>query len=186
MTAPIEGFSYVLGFLTAEEQRTLLEQVQGLAYTHEVVRGQPLKRGRVEFGIGYATVGRKAKPAPPMPPFLEALIAQGLPHCPPGTTYNSCLLWRYPAGAGIGWHMDAPLFGDCIMAVSLGAEARLQFRPKGSTVVSYELRPASGSLWIMRGPARWDFQHQIVPVKAERFSLTFRHVPQPGGTGGSR
>jgi len=30
------------------------------------------------------------------------------------------LLSRYPAGAGIGWHRDAPMFGSKIAGVSLG------------------------------------------------------------------
>jgi alkylated DNA repair dioxygenase AlkB len=64
------------------------------------------------------------------------------------------------------------------MAVSLGAEARLQFRPNGSEEVSGEVRTAPGSLYVLRGPARWEYQHQVVAVKAVRYSLTFRHVAE--------
>lgn len=66
------------------------------------------------------------------------------------------------------------------MAVSLGAgDARLQFRSNGSKDVSYELRVSPGSLYVMQGPARWDHQHQVTPVKAPRYSLTFRQVEEP-------
>jgi hypothetical protein len=28
----------------------------------------------------------------------------------------------------------------------------------------------------MQGVARWDYEHRLIPVKAERYSLTFRSV----------
>jgi hypothetical protein len=80
--------------------------------------------------------------------------------------------------SGIGWHTDAPRFGECVVGVSLGGDARFQFRPNGSEEVSYEIKAAPGSLYLMRGPTRWEYQHQVVPVKTERFSLTFRHVAE--------
>ena len=69
------------------------------------------------------------------------------------------------------------------MAVSLGGTARLQFRPNRSTEVAWEVAAAPGSLYVMVGPARWEFQHQIVPVEEVRYSLTFRHVSEPGTSG---
>lgn len=43
---------------------------------------------------------------------------------------------------------------------------------------SYEIRAAPGSMYPLRGPARWAYQHQVVPVWTERYSLTFRHVAE--------
>jgi alkylated DNA repair dioxygenase AlkB len=62
------------------------------------------------------------------------------------------------------------------MAVSLGGTARLQFRPNRSTEVACEAAAAPGSLYVMHGPARWEYQHQVAPVREARYSLTFRHV----------
>jgi len=181
MTASPEGFAYVPGFLTSAEQLALLQQLEELNYEHDVFRGQRLKRGYAQFGYAYVSTGRKLDPAAPMPEFLAALIEKGLPHCPPGTQFNQCIVTHYPEKTGIGWHTDAPRFGECIMAVSLGGEARLQFRPNGTEEVSFEALPAPGSLYVMRGPARWGYQHQVVPVLTVRYSLTFRQVtiPQP-------
>ena len=83
---------------------------------------------------------------------------------------------RYPASAGIGWHTDALQFGNCIIGISLNGSARLQFRQNGTTIIAHELLAEEGSLYIMHGPVRWEYQHQIVPVKNERYSLTFRSV----------
>ena len=49
----------------------------------------------------------------------------------------------------------------------MGAEARLQFRPNGAEGASYEVRAAPGSMYLMRGPVRWSYQHQVVSVKTD-------------------
>jgi alkylated DNA repair dioxygenase AlkB len=173
-----EGFSYVPGFLSPEEQLGLLRQLRALDYKHDTFRGQRLRRAYAQFGYAYVSTGRRLTPAAPLPDFLTALIDKGRSYYPEGSRFNQCIVTHYPEGAGIGWHTDAPRFGECIMAVSLGAEARLQFRPKGSEEVSCEVLAAPGSLYVMRGPTRWQYQHQVVAVEAERYSLTFRHMAE--------
>jgi alkylated DNA repair dioxygenase AlkB len=190
---PPTGFSYVAPFLGPDEQLALLRQLRSLDYAHDRFRGQRLKRGYAQFGYAYVSTGRRLTPAAPLPDFLTALIDEGRPQCPPGGRFNQCIVTHYPGGAGIGWHTDAPRFGGCIMALSLGAEARLQFRPNGSGEVSCEVLAAPGSLYVMSGPARWAYQHQVVAVEAVRYSLTFRQVAlaeggraEPGGAAADR
>jgi alkylated DNA repair protein (DNA oxidative demethylase) len=175
MTTP-DGFAYIPKFLTPSEQATLLVQLRELAFAHDTFRGQQLKRSYAQFGYAYGSTGRKLQPAPSFPTFLHDLISKALPHCPVGTAFDQCIITHYPAGAGIGWHTDAPAFGDCIIAVSLAGMARLQFRPNGSTPVSHEQIAEPGSLYVMRGTARQDYQHQVPAVKTDRYSLTFRSV----------
>ena len=178
MNAPPEGFRYFADFLTSEEQAVLLRQLQELTYKHDSFRGTRLKRAYAQFGYANVSTGRKLTPAAPLPEFLTALIAKAAPHYPDGTAFNQCIITRYPEGAGIGWHTDAPRFGEVIMAVSLGDVARLQFRRNGTEQVCCEVRVVPGSLYVMHGAARWDYQHQVVPVASVRYSLTFRHVEQ--------
>lgn len=176
-TAP-DGLSYVADFLNPEEHAALLRELQALEYEHDVFRGQRLKRGYAQFGYAYVSTGRKLERVADMPDFLRSVIekAQAIHQgCEP---FNQCIVTHYPPNSGIGWHTDAPRFGECVVGVSLGGEARFQFRPNGSEEVSYEIWADPGSMYLMRGPARWEFQHQVVPVKAERFSLTFRHVAE--------
>jgi alkylated DNA repair dioxygenase AlkB len=176
-TAPA-GFLYIADFLSAEEQAVLLRELGALKYQHDTFRGQRLKRGYAQFGYAYVSTGRKLETTAAMPDFLRAVIDRVRPHCPAGTEFNQCIVTHYPVGSGIGWHTDAPRFGECIVGVSLGAEARLQFRPNGADEASYEVQAAPGSIYILHGSVRWNHQHQVVPVKRERFSLTFRHVPE--------
>ncbi len=175
MPAP-EGFLFVPDFLSAEEQSNLLRELVALDFEHDTFRGQRLKRGYAQFGYAYGSTGRTLKPVAAMPSFLVAVADRALPHCLEGTAFNQCIVTLYPAGAGIGWHTDAPRFGETIGGVSLGGEGRLQFRANGSDKVSFEVVASSGSRYLMRGPARWDYQHQVLPVRQERYSLTFREV----------
>jgi DNA oxidative demethylase len=179
MKAKPEGFLYIPHFLSLKEQATLLSELQSLIYKHDVFRGKQLKRGYTQFGYSYVSTGRKLEVAPMIPAFLQRLIKKASPYYPKDITFTQCIITHYPSGAGIGWHTDAPLFGDYVIGVSLAGAARLQFRPNGSKELTYELEAIPGSLYLMQGLVRWNYQHQIVPVKVERYSLTFRHVTEP-------
>ncbi len=77
------------------------------------------------FGYAYRATGRRLLQTEALPAFLSAVIDLFLPYCLPGTEFIQCLVTRYPPGAGIGWHVDAPQFGDCIAGVSLESPALL-------------------------------------------------------------
>jgi DNA oxidative demethylase len=173
-----DGLVYILDFLSPTEQNSLLRESRALPYTHDVVRRTQMKRGYAQFGHAYVTTGRKLTPAPAMPAFLKEVIDKARPYYPTGGEFEQCIVTHYPPGAGIGWHTDAQRFGDCILGVSLAASARLQFRPNKSQAVCFETTAAPGSLYVLQGISRWHYQHRIVPVKAERYSLTFRSVAQ--------
>ena len=86
------------------------------------------------------------------------------------------LVTEYALGAAIGWHKDRPEFED-VIGISLGAPCFFRFRRKKGTRwerAAIELQP--GSSYLMRGPARWDWQHSIPPVDKLRYSVTFRSL----------
>ncbi len=84
------------------------------------------------------------------------------------------LVGRYPAGAGIGWHHDAPIFGSDIAGVSLLARCRMRFqRRSGGERSVAELELERRSAYLMSGSARWSWQHSIPAAKALRYSITF-------------
>lgn len=170
------GLVYYPDFLTELEHQPVLVQVQALPCTHDRFRGQVMKRSQATFGFAYAAIGRKVRPAAPFPPFLAALSERARHHTSMRPIANQCIVQHYPTGAGIGWHTDAPVFGDVIMGISFGGPARLQFRPRGETPARYEVVLMPGSLYVMAGPSRWEWQHRVVPVSAPRYSLTFRVV----------
>jgi DNA oxidative demethylase len=92
---------------------------------------------------------------------------------PEGLAYQADLQ-RYPPGAQIGWHRDAPMFGT-VVGVSLGSSARLRLRREVDgepRAFELELEPRSG--YVLAGPARTAWQHHVPPAKSLRYSITFR------------
>jgi alkylated DNA repair dioxygenase AlkB len=66
------------------------------------------------------------------------------------------------------------VFGD-VIGISLGAPCRFRLRRKrgaGWERASLILMPRSA--YLLRGPARHEWQHSIPPVEALRYSVTFR------------
>jgi alkylated DNA repair dioxygenase AlkB len=50
------------------------------------------------------------------------------------------------------------------------ANFRGMIKPVGEVLL------APGSLYLLEGPARWEYQHRILPVKSVRYSITLRRV----------
>lgn len=171
-----DGLEYVREFLTKAERVELLEQVRRLEYTHDLYRGQRLRRGYAQFGRAYVTSGKRLEPAPDFPDFLQRLRERLEQRFLPGDQLQQCIITWYPDGSGIGWHTDAPCFGEPILGLSLGTECDLLFRQAGCKVPTCCIRTEAGSVYRMSGPARWDWQHSIQAVEGERWSLTFRVV----------
>jgi alkylated DNA repair dioxygenase AlkB len=88
------------------------------------------------------------------------------------------LVTEYAPGAAIGWHRDRPEFED-VIGISLGAPCLFRFRRKNGMRwerASIELQRRSA--YLLRGRARWDWQHSIPPVDKLRYSITFRSLPE--------
>jgi alkylated DNA repair dioxygenase AlkB len=128
------------------------------------------------FGLDYEYETGALVPAEPLPASVEWLRERcaALMEREPGDLVQ-VLVSRYPAGAGIGWHRDAPTFGSRITGVSLRAACRLRFQRtvRGERqVAAVELAPRSA--YLLSGAARWSWQHSIPATKELRYSVTFR------------
>ena len=140
------------------------------------MHGRAAKRTVRHFGLDYDYQSRDVVPADPFPAKLEWLrercaeLAEREP-----VELAQVLVARYPPGAGIGWHRDAPMFGR-VVGVSLGGHARMRFQRRTKDderlVDELELEPRSG--YLLSGEARWTWQHSIPAGKELRYSLTFR------------
>lgn len=171
-----EGFQYIPDFLSKEEVHAWVSWVEQLTFRHQLARGRPMRRGYAMFGFEYITDGRKIRPASPFPERLKSLSIGIVGLSPAGTEFNQCIVTRYPAGAGIGWHTDAASFRGCVAGLSFGADGLFLIRRRGEARASHTLAITAGSLYVMAGSSRWDYEHSLKAVKATRYSLTFRHV----------
>lgn len=167
-----EGLVYRSEFLTAEQERKLLAILGGLRFDPIVMHGVEARRVARHYGLGYDYAARTPQAGEPMPDWLVELRDR-VAELYPGE-YVEALVQRYPAGSTIGWHRDAPAFGD-VVGVSLGGSARLRFqRGKGDARRVWEVLAEPRSLYVLSGPSRTAWQHSIPPIKEERYSVTFR------------
>ena len=166
---------YEPDFLTADEEREALAAIEAIDFEPVVMRGQAARRTAKHFGLGYGYESHELTPADPLPGDLAWLRerAASFAGVEPGELVE-ILVQRYPPGAGIGWHRDAPGFG-LVVGVSLASECRMRFqRGKGDERQVFELQLGPRSAYVLKGSARWAWQHSIPATKELRYSVTFR------------
>jgi alkylated DNA repair dioxygenase AlkB len=172
-----EGFRYAPEFLSAAQEEALLLQIRALPFAPAQYREWHARRRIVSFGGRYDFSRHELQPAPPLPQFLEPLRAQvaawaGLPD----PEIAQAIVAEYQPGAPLGWHRDVAEF-EHIVGVSLQGHARLRLRPwpprpRERTAHAIDLAPRSA--YVMRGAARWGWQHAVSAPKELRYSITFR------------
>ncbi|MDQ3810616.1 MAG: alpha-ketoglutarate-dependent dioxygenase AlkB [Chloroflexota bacterium] len=181
---PPRGLVFEPAFLSPEDERALLVELGQLEFGAIVIRGVAARRTARHFGLDYDYEQRAhVEQAEPLPPWLEPLRDRcaALAGVPPEGLVEA-LVQRYPEGATIGWHRDAPSFG-VVVGVSLGSSARLRFRrgSKGKWT-NWELDLPPRSAYVLAGEARTKWQHSLPPTKSLRYSITFRTLERRGPT----
>ena len=125
-----DGFEYRQNFISPAEERELLDAIEPLPFAQVVMRGVIAKRRTAHFGWTYGYYARRSEPGPPLPAFLlEARARCAAWAGIDAELFVEALVTEYSAGSAIGWHRDAPVFGDIVAGVSLLAACRMKFRP---------------------------------------------------------
>jgi alkylated DNA repair dioxygenase AlkB len=174
MTLP-EGLTYVPGFLTEAGERDVLAVLATFKLHPYVLHDTPSRRLVRSFGLARVASAYDVAPAAPIPTGLEWLRERcaALMGRQPGEL-AALLVTRYPPGAGIGWHRDAPQFGE-VGGVLLLTACRMRFprgRPRAWQTAELALQPRSA--YVLSGPARTQWQHHIPAGTEQRWSMTFR------------
>lgn len=180
------GAHYRPGLLTTAEAAralaVLLEEVSWADHSLKLfgqVHRMP-RRIQMYGPHGYDYSGVRHPPRP-LTPTLEALRVRL--EASVGQPLNSVLANLYRDGRdSIGWHTDDdyPHGGHPrIASLSLGATRRFRFRHRADRARTASLDLEPGSLLIIDGEARTDWQHAL-PRTAKpvgpRVNLTFRHM----------
>ncbi len=169
------GLAYVADLVTAPEEERLLCRLAEDSYGEVRMHGQVARRTVRHYGVSYDFEAAEIAPGDPIPQWLSDLRRRcaellGIAD----ERLAECLLTRYPAGATIGWHRDAPMFGD-VVGVSLGSACLLRFqRGQGGQRRVFEQVLEPRSAYVLTGPSRSAWQHSIPAVAEERYSITFR------------
>ncbi|MDM0006580.1 alpha-ketoglutarate-dependent dioxygenase AlkB [Variovorax sp. J22G73] len=182
--AAIEGLRYENGFLSRDEEAGLLRLVQGWPLKEMRYKEYTARRRGIGFGGSYDFDTNRLKPGAPMPAELHPLrdkAAAWAGIAPEDLTH--ALIAEYRPGTPLGWHRDVPDFED-IVGVSLHGDAVMQFRPyvpgaaaSGPATLEFLIEPRS--VYVLRGPARWAWQHAIAPTEGLRYSITLRTRRRP-------
>ncbi|MDQ4071114.1 MAG: alpha-ketoglutarate-dependent dioxygenase AlkB [Actinomycetota bacterium] len=177
------GLAYVPGFVTEAEESELVAAFEAADFEEVRMRGQAALRTVLHFGHRYEYEGWRLVPAEPLPSSLGWLRERAAALAEVGPEdFDETLVTRYPRGAGIGWHRDAPLFGPKVVGVSLLAPCRMRFQRRTADLRrAHELELAPRSAYVLAGAARWSWQHSIPPIADLRYSVTFRTVVRTGG-----
>lgn len=173
--APLPGLTHRPDILAPAEEQALVAHIAALPFAPFQFQGWEGKRRTVSYGWSYDFNDSRLKEAPLLPAFLLPLRerAAALAGIAPDT-FAHALVIEYAPGAGIGWHRDRPQF-DVVCGVSLLAPCTLRFRRrvgKKFERVGVPLPPRSA--YVLRGPARHEWEHSIVPMEMLRYSVTFR------------
>jgi alkylated DNA repair dioxygenase AlkB len=169
-----DGFLYRPEFISTEEENDLLREIADLEFQAFDFHGYIAKRRIVEYGFEYDFTSRQAQTARPLPGFLDPFRARAATWA--GIHADEIIesvITEYSPGSPIGWHRDVPQF-DIIIGISLNSSCRFRFKPyrREGKLLATSLEPRSA--YILRGAARWQYQHSIPAVKALRYSITFR------------
>ncbi|MBW7924930.1 MAG: alpha-ketoglutarate-dependent dioxygenase AlkB [Burkholderiaceae bacterium] len=181
-----EGLRYEPDFLDLDEERELIAYIRTLPFEAAKYKEYTARRRIVSYGGSFDYDANRLGPSVELAVELHPLrerVARWVGVAPSALVH--ALVAEYAPGTPLGWHRDVPDFED-VAGVSLGGEATMRFRPypptqpKRADVVRLTLAPRS--IYLLRGVARWRWQHSVAPTKVLRWSITFR-TARRGGTG---
>jgi len=178
----IPGLRYVPGYLDAATHDELLAAVDAGSW-----RGFGQRRTQI-YGYSYDLRKGGAYPVEDLPPWAHE-VAIRLDHdrlmC---DVADQLIVNEYAAGQGIPPHVDAPLFTDTIVSISLGSSCMMEFTTESGAQEEQFLEPMSAL--VIAGESRSAWKHSIPSrindvwlgrewPRARRVSLTFRKMLAP-------
>jgi len=171
------GFTYAPQFVSVAQEAQLLEAIRALPFEEAQYKEWRARRRIVSYGGRYDFTHQEIIEAPPIPQFLQPLRAQlaswaGIAE----ERIQHAMIAEYRPSTPLGWHRDVPQFED-VLGVSLLGHARLRFRPwppASGQRATWKIDLEPRSAYLMRGAARWQWQHAVSPTPDLRYSITFR------------
>ena len=174
----IDGFSYYKEFIRSDDEGRLLKHADSHPWN------TTWKRRIQQYGLSYGTSRRES--LGDIPDWLSWLCIRLRDERIFSETPNQVIINEYLPGQGIAPHVDyRSNYGNTVASLSLGSPIVMDFRGGENKKVSYLLEPRS--LFVLSGPARFNWKHGIAPRKTDhllgavvtrgrRLSCTFRHT----------
>jgi alkylated DNA repair dioxygenase AlkB len=184
----IDGLRYVPGYLDRGTHDALLAAADAGPWRHVDLRRMQI------YGYSYDLRKGGAYRVEDLPSWARDLAARLVCDGLMADLADQLIVNEYAAGQGIRPHVDAPLFTDTIVSISLGSTCVMEFTTEAGAREEQFLEPMSAL--VIAAEARHAWKHAIpareqdiwsgrVWPRARRVSLTFRKMrlqdPPPGG-----
>lgn len=189
------------------------QQIPGLFYIPNIIEGDAIfeeideshyfKAGTsehsrlvIQYGLPFLYQGQKKEDVVPrmiFPDYIKILRNIAIKECEKlallpeksktnKKLFNQCIINKYEPGEKIGAHVDLPSYGPVVACFSILSGITMVFKKNDEIQPIYVEK---NSLYIMSGPARTDYTHEIKGVKSDliygkkiaretRISITFR------------
>jgi alkylated DNA repair dioxygenase AlkB len=179
----ISGLQYHPNFISVSEEGQLLASVRSEKWLDD------LQRQVQHYGFKYDYKSRsidESQRIGPLPQWSQLIIDKMISLKIVETRPDQLIVNKYEPGQGIAMHVDCePCFDDTIVSLSLGSDIVMNFKRAMADVAKVPLLLERRSLTVLRGEARYQYQHGIDPRKKDKFhghqweretriSLTFR------------
>ena len=175
----ISGLRYLPGYLDAHEHDALLAAVDAGPW-----RDFGERRAQI-YGYSFHYTKGGIYRVEDLPPWAQDLAARFERDGLMLELADQLIVNEYQPGRGIPAHVDAPLFDDTIISVSLGSSCVMEFSNDSGEVEQQFLEPMSAL--VIEGEARHEWKHSIPGRTADewqgrqcprtrRVSLTFRKL----------
>jgi len=172
------GFLYLPDFLSVEEEARLLQTISKIELKTFNFHGYEARRNVASFGAGWSFSKQAVSIGPDIPPDFDKLLQKIAEQLKVSKdAFGQLLVTEYPPGSVINWHRDAPPY-DFIVGISLNADCIFRLRPHDKrkqgrkSIISFNV--SRGSMYVMKGISRSDWEHSTAPVKQTRYSITLR------------
>lgn len=171
----VPGLRTAEDFFAPDEQADLAARIDAQALSPFQFHQWEGKRLTASFGYAYDFARGRVLEAPPLPDWLLPVRERAAAFAGVAAKeFVQALLIRYDPGAGIGWHRDRPQFGK-VVGLSLGAAVTMRLRRRAGKGFERRALPLPpGSIYLLDGEVRREWEHSIAPVAATRRSITFR------------
>jgi hypothetical protein len=170
------GFQYDENFVTDTEEAALLDAIANITFSAFEMRGVIARRRVAFFGESYDRA--EVEPVPDFLLPLRARIAMWRASNRTLSRWLSSMNTR-PARRSVGTVMPRRTTSfrasRCFLNAACGsAHIAAPPRPAGRRAASHEIKLDRRSAYLMTGESRNSYEHSIPPVRALRYSVTFR------------
>ena len=139
------------------------------------------KAGRriCQYGYKYDYLTETCVKTTEIPQFYLDIINPVLQQQKIECKFNQVLINEYQPGQGIAPHVDANIFGDTIVCLTINSGAVIKFERREQ---EHEFYVDNGDVYIMQSEARYDYKHSQPARKKDqgygprgvRYSITYR------------